>query len=277
MSVQSDEAAGFRGSTHGQASIVLGAIGLVTSFIPAVRFLGAAAGIVAALIGVVGLIRASRGKAGGALPCIGGIVVGLLALGSGLLPELQSMGASAKNDDSVNKVVVTEEAKLKEVRIVVQSGLYGALERYRKVHRTYPNQLEDLAIKPENLTRPDDDVGYWVAYLKYRSLFDPWGKPYQYRFPGGKDPAKFDLWSFGPDGQDGGPDDVVNWDGGIDPKTAEAKDDFDEVAERSRGVVETIEIARWRRAKMDKESEDLSEHIESLDEAFRLMGSDDKD
>jgi len=41
---------------------------------------------------------------------------------------------------------------------------------------------------------------------------DPWGKPYQYKFPG--EHGEYDLWSFGNDGTAGGSDeaaDVVNW------------------------------------------------------------------
>jgi len=41
---------------------------------------------------------------------------------------------------------------------------------------------------------------------------DPWGKPYQYRFPGTKNTASYDVYSLGPDGQDGTADDIGNWD-----------------------------------------------------------------
>lgn len=34
---------------------------------------------------------------------------------------------------------------------------------------------------------------------------------YQYRSPGLKNVADFDLWSFGADGKDGTPDDITNW------------------------------------------------------------------
>ena len=36
---------------------------------------------------------------------------------------------------------------------------------------------------------------------------DPWGKPYAYRVPG-KDGRKYDLFSYGPDGQEGTKDDI---------------------------------------------------------------------
>jgi general secretion pathway protein G len=40
---------------------------------------------------------------------------------------------------------------------------------------------------------------------------DPWRQPYQYRFPGVKNKTGYDLWSKGPDEQDGTADDIGNW------------------------------------------------------------------
>ncbi len=39
---------------------------------------------------------------------------------------------------------------------------------------------------------------------------DPWGMPYQYRYPGKHNPDKFDLYSFGPDRVESD-DDQGNW------------------------------------------------------------------
>ena len=40
---------------------------------------------------------------------------------------------------------------------------------------------------------------------------DPWGNPYVYRWPAQHEGNDYDLYSFGPDGQEGGGDDIVNW------------------------------------------------------------------
>jgi len=40
---------------------------------------------------------------------------------------------------------------------------------------------------------------------------DPWGQPYKYRFPSQKSKKAYDLWTVGPDGQDGTDDDLGNW------------------------------------------------------------------
>ena len=39
-----------------------------------------------------------------------------------------------------------------------------------------------------------------VCVFKNRSTKDPWDNAYQYRYPGKKDPARFDLFSLGKDG-----------------------------------------------------------------------------
>lgn len=48
----------------------------------------------------------------------------------------------------------------------------------------------------------------WSQLLSAVPL-DPWGTPYQYRFPGQKNPTGFDLISFGPDRKEGGDDDIA--------------------------------------------------------------------
>lgn len=56
------------------------------------------------------------------------------------------------------------------------------------------------------IDKPGDLQGWKGRYLEKRPL-DPWARPYVYRTPGtdGKD---FDLFSTGPDGREGGGDDV---------------------------------------------------------------------
>jgi general secretion pathway protein G len=41
---------------------------------------------------------------------------------------------------------------------------------------------------------------------------DPWGNVYQYEYPPQRGQGDYpDIWSFGPDGEDGTEDDVVSW------------------------------------------------------------------
>jgi len=41
---------------------------------------------------------------------------------------------------------------------------------------------------------------------------DPWDRLYQCAWPGQNNPTKYDVWSRGPDGDDGTNDDIGNWD-----------------------------------------------------------------
>jgi len=40
---------------------------------------------------------------------------------------------------------------------------------------------------------------------------DPWGRDFRYRFPGERNPDRYDVWSVGPDGVSGTDDDIGNW------------------------------------------------------------------
>jgi general secretion pathway protein G len=40
---------------------------------------------------------------------------------------------------------------------------------------------------------------------------DPWKNSYQYSYPGNNNPKSYDLWSMGPDKEDGTEDDIGNW------------------------------------------------------------------
>ena len=62
------------------------------------------------------------------------------------------------------------------------------------------------------LVNPPAQVRQWNGpYLKKGIPIDPWGNPYVYRFPGQINPAGVDVFSYGPDGSEGGNDDIGNW------------------------------------------------------------------
>ncbi len=76
----------------------------------------------------------------------------------------------------------------------------NALQMYRLDNFDYPGTLEELATGGSK-------------YLE-RVPKDPWGRPYNYSYPGHRSSAKFDLYSYGVDGAEGGNDldaDVGNW------------------------------------------------------------------
>ena len=95
----------------------------------------------------------------------------------------------------------------------VQIGLFkDQLSLYKlsmKVFPTGEQGLEALLQAPSELTNPDSWAG---PYIDAEAVpLDPWGKPYQYQQPGKNSTAEYDVWSFGPDGNDGTDDDVGNW------------------------------------------------------------------
>jgi len=85
-------------------------------------------------------------------------------------------------------------------------SISNALDLYRLDNLTYPTTsqgLEALVKKPGGLPEPVN----WnpEGYLK-KLPEDPWGRRYIYISPGSQ--GAFDLYSFGPDGRDGGGDDI---------------------------------------------------------------------
>lgn len=89
--------------------------------------------------------------------------------------------------------------------------LEQALEFYRLDNRRFPTTdqgLDALVSKPSSPPVPKDYNP--AGYLDAEKLDDPWGQRFQYRMPGEHNPYTFDIWSYGPDGVEGG-DDIANW------------------------------------------------------------------
>ena len=87
------------------------------------------------------------------------------------------------------------------------------------------NALEQFNIHMDRFPTTDEGLNALVhapagEEQKWRSPYikqlrnDPWGNPYQYRYPGQRHPTSFDLWSRGSDNADGGEGeaaDIGNW------------------------------------------------------------------
>jgi type II secretion system protein G len=95
------------------------------------------------------------------------------------------------------------DAEVAEARATIQFAA-KALERFRADVGRYPTTAEGLAALA---TRPDGLEAWAGPYLGELDV-DPWGAPYRYRSPGTRRAASFDLESWGPDGVEGGGDDV---------------------------------------------------------------------
>ena len=80
--------------------------------------------------------------------------------------------------------------KVRVTRCIAEiRGLHKDIEAYVGDKGSYPNSLNDFGRGGQ---------------------LDPWGNPYQYRYPGTHNPDKYDVWSWGPDGHESA-DDIGNW------------------------------------------------------------------
>ncbi len=101
----------------------------------------------------------------------------------------------------------TEKANITSARTQI-SMLEEALDFFEIDNGGYPQEgdgLEALMVQPSNANNWDG------PYLKKDIPLDPWGNAFIYEFPGRLNPDGFDLYSMGPNGQDGDDDDIGNW------------------------------------------------------------------
>jgi general secretion pathway protein G len=104
----------------------------------------------------------------------------------------------------VYKYLAQGKEKIAKIQI---KELEGALQLFSFDMGRYPNTSEGL----EALVRNPGNAESWNGpYLSKSEVpKDPWGKPYLYRSPG--EHGDFDLLSDGPDGVEGGEDDIMSW------------------------------------------------------------------
>ena len=101
----------------------------------------------------------------------------------------------------------SEQARITAARADI-SSLEVALDAFEIDTGRFPTNEEGLS----GLVEEPADLREWYGpYIKRGVPKDPWGNPYVYRYPGEHNTRGYDLHSYGPDGQDGGGDDIVNW------------------------------------------------------------------
>lgn len=107
-----------------------------------------------------------------------------------------------------------EEARRTKAALQIEA-LEGALKLYQLDNGTYPTTeqgLQALVVQPSQDPAPRSwrEGGYLEKGVVPK---DPWGGEFKYLCPGEHNPG-FDLWSTGPDGEDGGEGknaDITNW------------------------------------------------------------------
>lgn len=100
----------------------------------------------------------------------------------------------------------SEEARVSAAKADIHANISVALDLFELDNGRYPTTEEGLS---SLRTKPASAINWKGPYLK-REPQDPWGSPYMYRSPGDYNPD-YDLYSYGPDGKEGGGDDVSNW------------------------------------------------------------------
>jgi general secretion pathway protein G len=95
-------------------------------------------------------------------------------------------------------------------KLFVSQSMQAPLTVYKIHLGDFPTTAEGLQAL---ITAPANKADRWRGpYLQEAKLpLDPWGEPYQYRYPGVKNKTTYDLWSKGPDKTDGTEDDIGNW------------------------------------------------------------------
>ena len=105
----------------------------------------------------------------------------------------------------------SDQARRSAVQADIEANLAVALDLYDLDNGSFPTTaqgLKALIEKPDKTSIPPNWNG---PYLKKRRIpIDPWGNEYFYVSPGEHNPQAYDLFSYGPDGQESD-DDIHNW------------------------------------------------------------------
>ncbi len=125
------------------------------------------------------------------------VVIAIIALlAAFVVPSLVNVQSSAERD-------ITQQ-------MVAQGGtLDNMINLFRMNCGQYPKELKELVEKPEDEAVASKWRGPYIQSAD--KLKDAWGNDLKYKCPGEFNSETYDLWSVGPDGQDGNEDDVSNW------------------------------------------------------------------
>jgi len=100
----------------------------------------------------------------------------------------------------------SEQAKISTAKADINATIALGLDMFEVDNGRFPTTEEGLSALRSN---PGNLETWSGPYLK-KEPKDPWGNPYNYKYPGAHD-QDYDLYSSGPNGNDGDDDDVGNW------------------------------------------------------------------
>ena len=137
-------------------------------------------------------LRNVRGMRGFTLIELLLVLVILAALAAVVVPKFTKRSEQAKNTAAGTDI----------------SNIEVSLDAFEVDCGRYPTSEEGLRAL---LEQPANANGWQGPYLKKGLPKDPWLNPYVYRQPGQHNASSYDLYSLGPDGQEGTADDIDNW------------------------------------------------------------------
>lgn len=107
---------------------------------------------------------------------------------------------------NVDKTMTSTQQKV--AKSFVSSSLTVPMTSFKFSVGRYPTTEEGLSALVE---APEGVADRWEGPYARTVANDPWGNPYQYRYPAQKSRDGYDVWSMGPDGKSGTEDDIGNW------------------------------------------------------------------
>ncbi|MFQ6048335.1 MAG: type II secretion system major pseudopilin GspG [Phycisphaerae bacterium] len=126
------------------------------------------------------------------------VILGLLA--AMVVPNLMKVGDRAKID-------------LARATVGPSGPIAQALDLFKLHVGRYPTTDEGLKALVERPDGIEEDSDIWRGpyIMNPDQLKDPWRNEYQYKSPGDVNTETYDLWSNGPDGEEGTDDDIRNF------------------------------------------------------------------
>lgn len=104
----------------------------------------------------------------------------------------------------------SEQAKAVVAEADISANIATALKLYELDNGSFPSSADGLNALLA-LPAVSSGASNWNGPYLEKAAIDPWGNPYQYRYPGLHNPSGYDLYSLGKDGMAGTEDDVGNW------------------------------------------------------------------
>ncbi len=101
----------------------------------------------------------------------------------------------------------TEQARVTAAKTQI-ANFRTALDAFEIDVGYYPKGRDGLQ---DLVNEPRDAGSAWKGPYISEIPLDPWGNPYVYECPGKNSRQGFDISSFGPDGRQGGDDDICSW------------------------------------------------------------------